>query len=73
MKINLALYFLCSLVKMGYILVSYLMRAFDCQSLSHKCLVSKLPRLLSFSKADGKSVSSSIQNNGNTDAFKGCV
>lgn len=73
MKIKLALYFLCSLVKMGYILVSYLMRAFDCQRPSHECLVSKFPRLLSFSKADGKSVSSSIQNNGNTDAFKGCV
>lgn len=58
---------------MGYILVSYLMRALDFQRLSYECLVSKFPRLLSFSKADGKSVSSSIQNKSNPDAFKHCV
>ena len=58
---------------MGHILVSYLMRAFDCQRLSCECLVSKFPRLLSFSKADGKSVSSSIQNSSNPDASRHCV
>lgn len=56
--------FYFSLVQISYILVSYLMAAFDYQRLACECLVSKFPRLLS--------VSSSVQDNNNPDpdAFK---